>query len=217
MGSAPAQHPDDYDVGFPAETAEDRFISFNNLSFFRQLCHMTVIKSRIYSKLYAAKALHNKSPTEICGMVRELHAELEEWKRADPFIQQNLKQRGAGDDFLIGFACAGLQFVYYNCLIMIHRLPLVIHFAYMHRLASGGRVQPDSMTILSQASASTVICAQAARDTLKLVNNLPWGDVAWIWYVATLYALKILFTNTIQVSTILHLPRSHDNLRQHPS
>lgn len=158
---------------------------------------MTVIKSRIYSKLYAAKALLNKSPTEICEIVRELHAELEEWKSADPFLQQSLKQRGAGDDFLMGFACAGLQFVYYNCLIMIHRLPLVIHFAYMHRLASGGRVQPDSMTILNQASSSTVICAQAARDTLKLVNNLPWGDVAWIWYVRKISMPSILSANTV--------------------
>ncbi|KAI9038551.1 transcription factor domain-containing protein [Aspergillus affinis] len=207
VGSAPAQHPDDFDVGFPSETAEDKFVSFNNLSFFRQLCHMTVIKSRIYSKLYSAKALHNKSPTETCEIVRELHTELEEWKSADPFSQQNLKQRGAGDDFLMGFACAGLQFVYYNCLIMIHRLPLVIHFAYMHRLASGGRVQPDSMMILSQASASTVICAQAARDTLKLVNNLPWGDVAWIWSLLYYIFLAVM---TIFVS-ILRDPKSPDN------
>lgn len=196
MGSAPAQHPDDYDVGFPAENPEDEFVSFNNFSFFRQLCHMTVVKSRIYAKLYAAKALDNKSAMEVCELVRELHAELEEWKSVDPFTHQNLKKRGADDDFLMGFACVGLQFVYYNCLIMVHRLPLIIHFAYMHRLANGGRMQPDSMTVLNQASASTAICAQAARDTLKLVNNLPWGDVAWIWYATKCQAACVYYLLT---------------------
>jgi hypothetical protein len=39
----------------------------------------------------------------------------------------------------------------------------------------------DYRRIMREAVASTAICVQAARDTLKLVNNLPWGDIAWIW------------------------------------
>ncbi|KAF9884810.1 hypothetical protein FE257_001226 [Aspergillus nanangensis] len=200
-GNAPTQHPDDLDIGLPSRSPEDEFIMSSNSSFFYQICHMTVIKGRIYGRLYSAKALHNKSPTEVLEIVRELHQDLEEWKNASAFSQQ-LKQRGSGDDFLVGFATAGLQCLYYNSLIMIHRLPQIIHFAYSHRLASGAHMRFDYKTILSESSASTAICVQAARDTLKLVNNLPWGDVAWIWSLLyyVFLAVMTIFVNILRDS-----------------
>ncbi|THC94443.1 hypothetical protein EYZ11_006080 [Aspergillus tanneri] len=212
VGNAPTQHPDDFDIGFPTETADDEFIMLNNHSFFQQLCHMTVIKSRIYSRLYATKALHNQSLEDIWETVKELQLELDEWKNVDAFHDEHLKQRGGSDDFLMGFACVGLQFVYYNALIMIHRLPVLIHFAYMRRLAGGARTSRDSRAIINQASTSTAICVQAARDTLKLVNNLPWGDVAWIW--SLLYyiflAVMTIFVNILRDS---RHPNSKDDLQ----
>ena len=149
-------------------------------SFFRQLCQLTLIKSRVFSKLYSAKALENKAPEEIYNNIRELHEELEEWKRVNSFEFQ-MKQRGAGEDFLIGFASAGLQFVYYNTMIMIHRLPLMIQFASAHYIAKGDTPPMDHDLIMREATASSAVCVQAARDTVRLVNNLPWGDIAWIW------------------------------------
>lgn len=152
----------------------------NNTSFFYQMCHMAVIKNRIYNRLYATKALLNKSPSEVLEIVRELHQDLEKWKSESAF-SQSMGQRGPGDDFLVGFATAGLQCLYYNSLIIVHRLPQMMNFAYMHRLANGSRMPFDYKRIMREAVASTAICVQAARDTLKLVNNLPWGDIAWIW------------------------------------
>ncbi|RAL11334.1 transcription factor domain-containing protein [Aspergillus homomorphus CBS 101889] len=179
-GSSPIQNHEDFDVDFPADNTEDAFVQSTHNSFFRQLCKITVIKSRMYSKLYSTKALQHKSPAVIFHDIRELHAELEEWKNANPF-ECRLKKRGTGQDFLLGFASAGLQFVYYNTMLMIHRLPVLLHFASMNHIAQGHPVPDHYGLILSEANASSEICVQAARDTLKLVNNLPWGDIAWIW------------------------------------
>ncbi|KAF5860242.1 hypothetical protein ETB97_001776 [Aspergillus alliaceus] len=204
-GSSPAQHPDDFDIGFPEVDTENEFTMNDNASFFRQLCHLTLIKSRIYSRLYAAKALHKNSPKEIYKIVRELRDELEEWHNASPFTQR-MKPRGAGEDFLIGFATAGLQFGYYNSMIMIHRLPLTIHFAYVRHSPVGVKWDVDRKTILNESSTASSICVQAARETLKLVNNLPWGDIAWIW--SLLYyiflAVTILFTYVLRDSQHPH-------------
>ncbi|PLN84559.1 hypothetical protein BDW42DRAFT_162219 [Aspergillus taichungensis] len=199
-GNAPTQHYEDLDVEFPVEE-ESEFVLTNNTSFFRQLCSMTVIKSRIYNKLYATTALENKSALEIIGIVRGLHADLEKWKATSAF-DLALKHERGGEDFLVGFASAGLQFVYYNSLIMVHRVPLVIHFIYAHRLATGGQVPIDLKAILKESLTSTAVCVQAARDTLRLVNNLPWGDIAWIW--SLLYyiflAVIMIFVNILRDS-----------------
>ncbi|KAE8136243.1 fungal-specific transcription factor domain-containing protein [Aspergillus pseudotamarii] len=207
-GSSPTQHPDDLDIGFPEVDTDDEFTMHGNASFFRQICHMTLIRSRIYSKLYAVKALQKMSPKEIYKVVRELREELEEWHQASPFTQK-LKPRGASEDFLVGFATAGLQFGYFNSMIMIHRLPLTIHFAYVRHSTINVKWDVDHKTIFNESTKASSICVQAARDTLKLVNNLPWGDIAWIW--SLLYyiflAVTILFTYILRDS-------QHPNARE---
>ncbi|KAE8410877.1 fungal-specific transcription factor domain-containing protein [Aspergillus pseudocaelatus] len=207
-GSSPTQHPDDLDIGFPEVDTDDEFTMHGNASFFRQICHMTLIRSRIYSKLYAVKALQKMSPKEIYEIVRELREELEEWHQASPFTQQS-KPRGASEDFLVGFATAGLQFGYFNSMIMIHRLPLTIHFAYVRHSTINVKWDVDHKTIFNESTKASSICVQAARDTLKLVNNLPWGDIAWIW--SLLYyiflAVTILFTYILRDS-------QHPNARE---
>lgn len=139
---------------------------------------MAVIKSRIYCRLYSAKALV-KPPREIFQTVRQLHAELEDWKKDYPFDEEP-KLDVAGKDFLFRFASIGLHFVYYNALIMIHRIPLLLNYLIT------SRNEPEDLRSLGEAHAakSGVICVQAARDTLKMVKNMPWGDVAWIWWAS---------------------------------
>ncbi|PYH49051.1 transcription factor domain-containing protein [Aspergillus saccharolyticus JOP 1030-1] len=198
-GSSPIQNYEDFDVDFPADNTGDAFVKSTHDSFFRQLCKITVIKSRMYSKLYSTKALEHKSPAVIFQDIRELHAELEEWKDANPFDCQ-LKKRGSGQDFLLGFASAGLQFAYYNTMLMIHRLPVLLHFASMNHIAQGHPVPDHYSLILSEATASSEICLQAARDTLKLINNLPWGDIAWIWSLLYYVFLAVMniFVNILK-------------------
>lgn len=137
---------------------------------------MSVIKSRIFCSLYSAKAML-KPTREIYQTVKALHAELEDWKKDYP-LDDDPKLQADESDFLFGFASIGLQFVYYNALIMIHRIPLLLHYLIGQREET-----PPELKLLSIANASKsgVICVQAARDTLKIVNNMPWGDIAWIW------------------------------------
>lgn len=170
-GSSPAQSVDDFDVSLPEVDAE-------NPLFFRQLCCLTIIKSRIYSKLYSAKALQ-RNPEEICRIVNDLHRELEEWRSENPFDNSCL-QHVEGKGFLLGFASVGLQFVYYNSLIMVHRMPLLLHY-YANRVGSEIQLHIDPASFADQSQVSIAVCVNAARDTLKLVNVMPWGDIAWIW------------------------------------
>lgn len=171
VGSSPAQSVDDFDVDLPEA-------EHNTTLFFRQLCSLNVIKSRIYGRLYSAKGLQ-KTPADVCQVVKELHAELEEWRNANPIDNTNLKQVN-GDNFLSGFASVGLQLVYYNCLIMIHRMPLVLGH-YARYLGNTTQIHFDLRWFADQSHVSSSVCVQAARETLRLVNNMPWGDIAWLW------------------------------------
>ncbi|CAI7664438.1 unnamed protein product [Penicillium bialowiezense] len=176
IGNAPSQHPDDFDVPLPEEMESDKLDGTpNKITFFRQMCRMSVIKGRIYSRLYSAKALL-RPPIEIYRTVKELHAELEEWNLDSPPLSDH-QVKTEERDFLYGFAALGLRFVYYNALIMIHRVPLFINYIVT------ARNEPEKLQALSKAHAakSGAIGAQAARETLKLINNMPWGDIAWTW------------------------------------
>ncbi|KAJ5514623.1 Transcription factor [Penicillium fimorum] len=176
IGNAPSQHQDDFDVPLPEELESDKHSeTASNIPFFRQLCQMALIKSHIYSRLYSATAL-TKSPVEIYKAVKELDAELEEWKRENPTLNEP-ETKHTEQDFLFGFASIGLHFVYQNALIMIHRVPIFLNYMIAARKESGKVVSISK----AHASKSSVISSQAARDTLKVVNNMPWGDIAWTW------------------------------------
>jgi hypothetical protein len=186
-GNAPSQHPEDFDVPLPQELEDDRdSTSSTNIPFFRQLCRMSLIKSRIFCQLYSAKALL-KSPQEIYQSVKELDAELRAWRKDYPF-EDNPRQKVAEPNFLMGFAAIGLHFVYYNALIMTHRIPLLLNYLITERAG------PKELKSLSKAQAakSSVICVTAARDTLKMVNNMPWGDIAWVWYVNRSFCSRLV-------------------------
>lgn len=183
-GNAPAQDVDDFDVDLPEDDHDDGYTSSAdnncNIPFFRQLCRLTVIKSRIYGKLYSAKSLTKSSP-EVHATVKELNAELEEWKRNNP-VDEQLPQGAADADNLMGISQIGLQLAYYNSVIMINRIPLLHDFFSTPHLTNDPCKQNTHPRPLSaQSSYSTNICVQAARDSLKLVTTMPWGDIAWIW------------------------------------
>ncbi|KAL3475191.1 fungal-specific transcription factor domain-containing protein [Aspergillus californicus] len=209
LGNAPTQHFDDFDVEFPTDETMKGLMRTGNKAFFPQVCRIAVIRSRIYNQFYSARALENKSTTDICEVVHKFHAELQEWKN-DSHFDTLFKQRGAGEDFLAGFASAGLFLLYYNSLIMIHRVPLLINYMYQSRADSIPEV--DLRLMLNQSSSSAAICVQAARDTLKLVNNLPWGDIAWIWSLLyyVFLAVMTVFTYILRNS---QQPAAKDDLQ----
>ena len=184
-GNAPCQHPDEFDTPLPQEMDHDHDPDIpSRITFFRRLCRISLIKTRIYCRLYSAKSLL-KPPREIYQTVQELQAELDEWKRNYPLSTDWTapKQKVAESDFPIGFAALSLNFVYHNALIMIHRIPMLLNLLLM------SREEPDDLKTYSKvhASKSAVICVEAARDTMMIVNNMPWGDVAWVWLVQSQY------------------------------
>ena len=173
---------------------------------------MSVIKSRIFCRLYSAKAML-KPPREIYQTVKELHAELENWEKDYP-LDEEPKFKLAETEFLFGFASIGLHFVYYNAQIMIHRIPLLLSY-----LISSRDETPELKSIsIAEASKSGAICVQAARDTLKMVNNMPWGDIAWIWSVRCQLLLALCITDiTFQVPPLLCISGSSNDLFKHHS
>ncbi|KAI3271328.1 transcriptional regulator family: Fungal Specific TF [Penicillium roqueforti] len=195
IGNAPSQHQDDFDVPLPEELEGDKHgETASNIPFFRELCLMSLIKSHIYSRLYSVKALE-KSPAEIYKTIKELYAELEEWKRKSPTLT-GPKIKHTERDFLFGFASIGLHFVYHNAVIMIHRVPIFLNYMITARKES------EQVKSISKAHAlkSAAIGAQAARDTLKVVNNMPWGDIAWTWSLLyyVFLAASTLFSNILR-------------------
>ncbi|RDW69031.1 transcription factor domain-containing protein [Aspergillus mulundensis] len=208
LGSAPTQQLDDYDVDFPSEETEGLMI-VDNKSVFPQICRVSVIRSRTYKHFYSARGLENKSTAEICETVHKLHADLQDWKRNSQF-EALLRQRGSGEDFLAGFASAGLFLIYNNTLMMIHRIPMLMNFVYQSRTDSVPQI--DMRLILNQSASSAIICVQAARDILKSINHLPWGDVAWIWSLLyyVFLAVMTVFANILRNS---QQPAAKDDLQ----
>ncbi|KAL4905402.1 fungal-specific transcription factor domain-containing protein [Aspergillus multicolor] len=208
LGSAPTQQIDDYDVDFPSEETEGLMI-VDNKSVFPQICRVSVIRSRTYKHFYSARGLENKSTAEICETVHKLHADLQDWKSNSQF-EALLRQRGSGEDFLAGFASAGLFLLYNNTLMMIHRIPMLMSFVYQSRADSVSQI--DMRLILSQSASSAIVCVQAARDILQSINHLPWGDVAWIWSLLyyVFLAVMTVFANILRNS---QQPAAKDDLQ----
>ncbi|KAL6230423.1 hypothetical protein BDW75DRAFT_222787 [Aspergillus navahoensis] len=198
LGSAPTQQLDDYDVELPSDDTEGLRL-VDNKTVFPQICRISVIRSRTYRHFYSARALENKSTADICETVHKLNAELQDWKSRSQF-DTLFKQRGSGQDFLVGFASASLFLLYNNTLMMIHRVPVLINFAYQSRAERIPEL--DLRLMFNQSSSSAVLCVQAAREILKLINHLPWGDVAWIWSLLYYIFLAVMtvFVNILRNS-----------------
>ncbi|TQB72697.1 hypothetical protein MPDQ_006562 [Monascus purpureus] len=200
LGSAPAQNLDDFDVDYPQAESDEESLSEDSsvyLGFFRQFCLLSVIRGRIYVRLYGANSFEQR-PADICEAVHELSANLEEWWNECPF-QNQFKLKPGAPDFLFGLASIGLRLVYYNSLIMIHRMLPLLNVMVGRNSMWRSKLHIDMASLDNQASSSSAICLQAARDSLKLVNHMPWGDVSWLW--PTLYyvfhAVMIIFVNVL--------------------
>lgn len=183
LGTSPVQHPDDMDVEFPQADISDQpndahsASSLEGLEYFRQLCQLSYLKGKVYFEIYCPRK--DVTPLVFCKRVCELHAELEEWWENFPF-KDPFGRGSTESDYLTKFSSVGLQAMYYNCLIMTHRIVPRINLIIM-RTPRMWRSPSDIATVERQTPISTSICLTAARDTLKLVNHVPWSDVALAW------------------------------------
>ncbi|KAL1966660.1 hypothetical protein VTN77DRAFT_4071 [Rasamsonia byssochlamydoides] len=203
-GMAALQDYEDFDVDLPSDDPPEGGAGLElsrqnwTVRYFRILCQHTVIKSRIYKELYSTKALA-KSISEVRATVAELNAELEKWKRENPYINAS-SPSGAGKDDMELIARLGQRLSYYNSLIIIHRMPLLHEMTAWSRLQQ--RVDPkvDFKSIFAESYESTQVCVQAARDSLKLIDQLPWRDVGYAWSLLhyLFVAVVIVFGNILR-------------------
>ncbi|KAL1847630.1 hypothetical protein Plec18170_008527 [Paecilomyces lecythidis] len=202
-GNAPSQ-ADDFDIDFPADGI-DGSEGGPDVRWFSLLARLSVIKGKIYKRLYSAKSLR-RSPPEVIATINELNAELDEWKSKSLGILQT-RQENDNQEFMFNLSRMALELTYYNAVIMVNRMP-ILHDSFLTAHFPSAITRP----YLTQALASNAICVQAARDSLRLMNTMPWGDVAWMW--ALLYYLFlstiIIFVNILRNATN---PKAREDLR----
>jgi hypothetical protein len=185
VGMAALQDHEDYDVDLPSEVpAEDSGGQDCGARYLRILCRLTLIKSRIYKELYSTKAF-GKSSSEVRAAVYGLDAELEKWKRDNPYMDvlssSSSPTGAAGKEDVELIAKIGQRLAYYNSLIVVHRMP------FLHEVVEWSSLHPDSdsnidfKTVFAESYGSVEVCVQAARDSLKLIDLLPWRDVGYAW------------------------------------
>jgi hypothetical protein len=182
-GTAPAQDVEDFDVDLPAAGYHDGSADPDNdrlyLGLFGLLCRLCVIKSRIYRKLYSATSW-TKSLAEIRQVVKALNAEIAEWRQGSPFADTE-PFKEYNDDPFGRLWCIYIQIHYYHSLVMVNQTPLV----YDDRLSSDANNSPRQRNgrkkYNDQFYESARTCLQAARETMKLVYNIPREELSWIW------------------------------------
>ena len=180
------QHPDDSDVDLPGEDPQ----AFNDLQngcmwsikLFRSTCTHAVLVSSIYRELYATKAFYKSFP-EVCKTVTKLSDQLREWKREysclsyTPPKSKESKDLNRAEEVKI-VAHISEKLCYLNSIILINRMPLLFEIAALKRT----HPKRDAIKHVSATSRHhSLICLHAARDSLKLLDRLPWRDVGFSW------------------------------------
>ncbi|KAL7948954.1 fungal-specific transcription factor domain-containing protein [Trichoderma barbatum] len=202
-GRPPAQDDDDMNVELPDADPEDNIGNIpladgkGKMNLFRVMCEFAVIESRVYKRLYSAKA-SKQSDGELLATIGELDQELEEWKDRIPIDFRPEHEIRASHTPLI-LHIVMVHFTYYNCLTTIHRMS-IHHGFWTSRLAnyaiSGQNVRPLNPRVFSSAMLSTA----AARASISLLKYIPQGDFSCVWLILyfPVSALVTLFGNILQ-------------------
>ena len=183
------QHPDDSDLDLPGEDPQAFNDTLENgcmwsIKLFRSTCTHALLLSSIYRELYATKAFY-KSFSEVCKTVTKLNDQLSEWKRKysclsyTPPKSKESKDLNRDEEVKI-IAHISEKLGYLNSLILINRMPLLFEVAALKRMHPG-RIAVKSVSATSRNH--NLICLHAARDSLKLLDRLPWRDVGFSWWV----------------------------------
>ncbi|KAJ5156090.1 hypothetical protein N7492_008893 [Penicillium capsulatum] len=202
-GRPPVQDDDDMNVELPSEDPPDNVGNVpladgrSKFNLFRSLCEFATIESRVYKRLYSAKA-SRQSDGELLNTIGELDKELEDWKDNIPvdFRPENEIQATHGPLLL---HVVVLHFAYYNCLTTIHRMS--VHHGYWTSRLSNYAIQGlNARPLNPRVFLSAVLCVTAARASINLIKYIPQGDFACVWLIIyyPVSALVTLFANILQ-------------------
>ncbi|KAI5306614.1 hypothetical protein KEM55_008548, partial [Ascosphaera atra] len=202
-GRPAVQDDDDMNVDLPSEDPADGVSNIplsdgkGKVNLFRIMCRFGVIASKVYRKLYSARA-SRQTDGELLNIIGELDQEIEEWKRSIPIdFRPDHEIKTTHPPLLLHIVV--LHFSYYNCLTTIHRMS-VHHGYWTSRLSNyaiqGLNARPLNPRVFSSAS----LCVQAARSTINLVKYVPQGDFACVWLILyfPVSALVTLFAHILQ-------------------
>ncbi|EEA21978.1 conserved hypothetical protein [Talaromyces marneffei ATCC 18224] len=213
------QHPDDSDVDLPSENPK----AFNDIQngcrwsirLFRSTCTHAILGSTIYRELYATKAFYKSFP-EVCKTVNDLSDQLREWKKEYSCLSYTPPKSKESEDLnrdeeVKIVAHISEKLCYLNSIILINRMPLLFEIAGMKRT----HPNRDAIKHVSATSRHhSLICLHAARDSLKLLDRLPWRDVGFSWALLDFlfYAASILFTHIVEEPLMSETGSVEENL-----
>ncbi|KOC18004.1 fungal specific transcription factor domain protein [Aspergillus flavus AF70] len=202
-GRPPVQDDDDMNVELPSEDPPDNIGNVplsdgkGKFNLFRTLCRFATIESKVYKRLYSAKA-SKQSDGELLNTIGELDRELEEWKDSIPIDFRPEHEIKASHTPLILHVVV-LHFSYYNCLTTIHRMS--VHHGYWTSRLSNYAIQGlNARPLNPRVFLSAVLCVTAARASINLIKYIPHGDFACVWLILyyPVSALVTLFANILQ-------------------
>ncbi|KAJ5574232.1 uncharacterized protein N7459_008659 [Penicillium hispanicum] len=202
-GRPPVQDDDDMNVELPSEDPPDNVGNVpladgrGKFNLFRAFCEFAVIESRVYKRLYSAKA-SKQSDGELLNTIGELDKDLEDWKDSIPSdFRPEYEIQATHGPLLIHVVV--LHFAYYNCLTTIHRMS--VHHGYWTSRLSNYAIQGlNARPLNPRVFLSAVLCVTAARASINLIKYIPQGDFACVWLIIyyPVSALVTLFANILQ-------------------
>ncbi|KAL3474168.1 fungal-specific transcription factor domain-containing protein [Aspergillus californicus] len=202
-GRPPVQDDDDMNVELPSEDPPDNIGNVplsdgkGRFNMFRILCQFSIIESKVYKRLYSARA-SRQSDGELLNTIGDLDRELEEWKDSIPTDFRPENEIKASHTPLILHVVV-LHFAYYNCLTTIHRMS--VHHGYWTSRLSNYAIQGlNARPLNPRVFLSAVLCVTAARASINLIKYIPQGDFACVWLILyyPVSALVTLFANILQ-------------------
>ncbi|KAJ6079516.1 hypothetical protein N7467_009269 [Penicillium canescens] len=205
-GRPPVQDDDDMNVDLPSEDPPDNVGNVplsdgrSKFNLFRSMCEFATIESRVYKRLYSAKA-SKQSDGELLNTIGDLDKELEDWKDSIPIDFRPENEILATHTPLI-LHIVVLHFAYYNCLTTIHRMS--VHHGYWTSRLSNYAIQGlNARPLNPRVFLSAVLCVTAARASINLIKYIPQGDFACVWLILyyPVSALVTLFANILQNPT----------------
>jgi hypothetical protein len=179
MGTGCVQNSEDLDLDLPTADSKNGSNMDWSAPFFRILCQHTLIRCKIYRELYSSRAL-GKPLSGVQRTVDELSEELDGWRRENPYLRSKPSAKAFldNDQEIEHVSICSQWFAYFNSLILINRMPLIHELVHCKGLYTPLK---DMAFLSSRAQKSSWICIQAARDTLKILQNLPSRDVGYTW------------------------------------
>ncbi|KAH3447608.1 hypothetical protein KXV91_001854 [Aspergillus fumigatus] len=202
-GRPPVQDDDDMNVELPSDDPPDNIGNVplsdgrSKFNLFRSMCRFATIESKVYKRLYSAKA-SKQSDGELLNTIGELDKELEDWKDSIPLDFRPEHEIKASHTPLILHVVV-LHFAYYNCLTTIHRMS--VHHGYWTSRLSNYAIQGlNARPLNPRVFLSAVLCVTAARASINLIKYIPQGDFACVWLILyyPVSALVTLFANILQ-------------------